>query len=609
MQKILLLLTFFFGTLLHIYFLQINEILKVADSFAYLQMSEYLKQFSTQWFWTGWFGFLYSLPIAGIDYFLNNQFLSAQILNIVLFNFSGLLLYKIAKKYLSPKYLILLLALFFLSPILLHFNIAILSENIYIPLFLMSVLWLQNFIAEPKVSDAIVFAFLIALMYLTRWEAFIYLWAIGLVSFFLLFMTNDRFVDSGWYFEQKAQENRNLKKLLKKINFWKFVSFNILLILFFVLFVSPYIYHLHSLTWEWGLSNKGSSNLRQATLRWKEKMDDEGFEKAVAEMTPDSKHLIAGFAWGLKYDKPTTSMSLQNYILSDSTRFLNNWKENQKKLYSKNIPNIILWDAGKLYFNSDSHLFYKNKLFFLALLIPLILLIIGFINLYINKKRDILIIFFSFFCIASIFFTLFFTLNRYFIIFIPLFLLVIVYGVQTLDSIITFTWTGFSKKSLDKNNFSWKNILKLFVATVFVWIYSLWLLSYYNSHKSGDERYLIKKEVGEWLKVQPLTASLLSREKDNFNILERFPIVTYYSGTQHRWITPYTNSLKKLLIYARYNKIDYLIVDTLDFKKYRPDLNFLLDEEKTFKWLERVKVFRKSFESKLQKVIIYKIVK
>jgi len=35
-------------------------------------------------------------------------------------------------------------------------------------------------------------------------------------------------------------------------------------------------------------------------------MDDEGFEKAVAELTPDSKHLIAGFAGGLKYDRPTT---------------------------------------------------------------------------------------------------------------------------------------------------------------------------------------------------------------------------------------------------------------------------------------------------------------
>ena len=62
-------------------------------------------------------------------------------------------------------------------------------------------------------------------------------------------------------------------------------------------------------------------------------MDDEGFERAVAEMTPDSKHLIAGFAGGLKYDTPTTTMSLKNYILSDTNRFVNNWQQNQKKLY------------------------------------------------------------------------------------------------------------------------------------------------------------------------------------------------------------------------------------------------------------------------------------
>jgi len=96
---------------------------------------------------------LYSLPIAGINFFLNNNFLSAQILNIILFNFSGFLLYQIAKKYLTQKYLIILIALFFLSPILLHFNIAILSENIYLPLFLLTVLGLQNFIEEPKISD------------------------------------------------------------------------------------------------------------------------------------------------------------------------------------------------------------------------------------------------------------------------------------------------------------------------------------------------------------------------------------------------------------------------------------------------------------------------
>jgi hypothetical protein len=68
----------------------------------------------------------------------------------------------------------------------------------------------------------------------------------------------------------------------------------------------------------------------------------------------------------------------------------------------------------------------------------------------------------------------------------------------------------------------------------------------------------------------------------NLNILERFPIVTYYSGTNNRFITPYTDSLKELLIYAKFNKIDYLIVDSLDFKKYRPNLVFLLDETKEF---------------------------
>ena len=602
MHKILLFLTFIIWTLLHIYFMQLNEVLKVADSFAYLQMSNYLQNFSAQGFWTGWFGFLYSLPIAGIDFIVNNNFLSANILNIILFNFSGFLLYNIAKKYLTQKYLIILILLFFLSPILLHFNIAILSENLYLPLFLLTVLGLQNFIEWPKISDGIAFWFLIALMYLTRWEAFIYLAAIWLVSLFLLL---------------KSSECRSA------FTTGKFIKFNVILILFFGIFISPYIYHLHSLTWEWGLSNKWSSNLRQAIMRWKEKMDDEGFEKAVAELTPDSKHLIAGFAGGLKYDRPTTWITLKKYILEDKERFLNNWLENQKKLYSKNLPQIILADWWKLYFNSDSNFFYKNKIFLVSLLIVLILFIIWLINLYRNNKKDILIILFSFFFIASVFFTLFFTLNRYFIIFIPLFLLVIIYGIQTIDKVFSFTWTSFSKKTLDKNKISGHRILKIFLIINFIWIYSLGLLSYYNSHNLDDEKYEIKKEAWIWLKNNALNIykkeicweNIICKLKiswkkyiENLNILERFPITTYYSWTNNRFITPYTDSLNNLLIYAKYNKIDYLIVDSIDFKKYRPELSFLLDDNKDFSWLEKVKVLKKIFNKKEQKIIIYKII-
>ena len=573
MHKIILFLTFIIWTFIHIYFMWLNEILKVADSFAYLQMSNYFNELSIKGFWTGWFGFLYSLPIAVINFFINNNFLSAQILNILLFNISGFLLYKIAKPYLKSKYLVILIILFFLSPILLHFNIAILSENIYLPLFLLIVLGLQNFIEEPKVSDWIAFWFLIALMYFTRWEAFIYLWAIWLISLFLLFK--------------------------KKINFSKFTSFNLILVLFFAIFVFPYIYYLHSFTGEWGLSNKWSSNLRQAILRWKEEMDDDGFEKAVAELTPDSKHLIAGFAGGLKYDKPTTWITLKNYILEDKARFLNNWLDNQIKLYSQNLPNIIDWPARLLYQNIDSTLFYKNKIFLVFLIIPLFLFFIWFYNLYRDKKRDILIFLFSFFFIASIFFTLFFTLNRYFIIFIPLFLLIIVYWIQTIDKVFNFSWTGFNKKSLDKNKISGHKILKIFLILSFIGIYLLWLLSYFNTYKLEDEKYEIKKIAWEYL--------LKNKERKNINILERFPIVTYYSWTNHRFITPYTSYLTNLLTYSKFNNIDYLIVDTLDFAKYRPDLEFLLDEKKDFEWLERIKIFNKKFNWEEQKVIIYKI--
>ena len=354
-------------------------------------------------------------------------------------------------------------------------------------------------------------------------------------------------------------------------------------------------------------------------------MDDAWFEQAVAEMTQDSQHLIAGFAWGLKYDKPTTWISLKTYILEDPTRFITNWWENQKKLYTKNLPQIILWDAGTLYLNKDSSLFYKNILFLITLLIPLILLIIWIINLVRNNKKDILIITGAFFFIASVFFTLFFTLNRYFLILLPLFLLIIVYWIQTLNSVFTFSWTGFTTKNLDKNNFNWKNILKIIVAWAFVSIYCLGIFSYYNSHKHDDEKYTIKKEAGEWLKdtayeeyieavSDECNLSVCSKEilwKDDFvsnlDILERFPVVTYYSWTLRRWITPYTDSLNDLITYAEYNDIDYLIVDTLDFKLYRPELHFLLDENKEFEWLERIKVLKKDFLWEEQMVIIYKI--
>lgn len=86
--------------------------------------------------------------------------------------------------------------------------------------------------------------------------------------------------------------------------------------------------------------------------------------------------------------------------------------------------------------------------------------------------------------------------------------------------------------------------------------------------------------------------------------MERFPIVTYYAGSSERWLTPYTSELEKLIEYAKFNEINYLVVDSIDFKKYRPDLAYLL-EKSNEKYIGLNKI--KEFEKNGEKVILYRI--
>lgn len=611
MYLFILFLVFLLGTGLHIYFLQFNQVLKVADSFAYLQMADSFKHFSLDWFGTWWFGFLYSLPIWILNFILDffwfnttdNLFLSAQIINILLFGISWVLIYFIWKLYLNRNYNLLLLILFFISPILINYNINILSENIYIPLFLVLVLVLNRLISlltnnnlvnlnwinfkvidEESVSKTLVFTSLIlALLYYTRWEAFIYIWSIFIIFFILL--------------------------VCKHISFIKFLKYNFIFVILFAIFISPYIYYLHTITWEWWLTNKWASNLRQAQMRWVEEMDDSWFEKAVWELTQDKHHFIHWFAWWLKYDKPSSTGSILTYINEDKKEFLNRFLSNQKKLYFENIPKILIWESLKTY-DDPNFYFYKNKFYLFFLLIPLFFFLYGILALIFNKKawnderKNFIIISFSTFSIASTFFTLFFVLDRYFIVFLPLALVAMCYWIQSFLS-------NFDKQSEVFRVF--KYIIFLFI---FISIFILWDLNYLTFSKFDDQKYLLKKEAGLLLKEKFIYEddngkkfiSKWEEKSRNINtsslaIMERFPIFTYYVWSRQRWLTPYTDKLEDLVEYARYNKIDYLVVDTMDFEKYRPWLSFLLDYEKPHKWLEFIRVFSKPW----QMVIIYKI--
>ena len=546
---------FLLGTCFHIWSMWLNDILKIADSFAYLQMGYFLQSFSQEWLGNGWFGFLYSLPIALINIFVGNDFFSAKIVNIILLNISAVLLYKITLKFLSKSWSYFVLILFFISPTLLHFNIHILSENIYIPLFLFLILKTLSYAKKPNTQDTILLAVIVACMYLTRAEAFIYILSIFWFSLYLL--KNQRF---------------SLKDFCKYGGVFLFAFF---------ICISPYIYHLHTLTGERGLTNKWASNLRQAELRGTKKLDDAGFERAVAELTPDKRHLIAGFAGGMKYDTPRIEWSLVSFIKDNPSGFIERFLVNQQKLYSKNLPEIFLWKSPKLYLSDDSR-FGSNILFLIFSLFPLLILLYGIIHIYKNQ-RDFFSLCLSFFIPASVFFTLFFTLNRYFLIFLPLLLIAFVYGVQELQK---------------QKNIMWSTTLSFILVGNILWVLLLSNSVYINTEKNKDTYYTLKKEAGTWLRENH-DGSLA-----DINILERFPIVTYYSGSKNRWITPYEAETKHIVEYAKYNDIQYLVVDTMDFLTYRPFLSRYLSE--TTLGMKKIKEFNNSDN---QKVILYEFLK
>lgn len=187
------------GTLFHIPFFSLNEVMKIADSFAYLQMAHFLSEFSVEGLGSGWFGFVYSLPIALFDFFLQNDFLSGKGVNLILWNITAYLLWCIAEPILKKNFSLVLILLYFCSASLLSFHIHILSENIYIPLFLWFFLVLQKFLSEgtmisspsllfkKRLGQVILLGIILGLLYLTRAEAFIYILSVGILSLGLLF--------------------------------------------------------------------------------------------------------------------------------------------------------------------------------------------------------------------------------------------------------------------------------------------------------------------------------------------------------------------------------------------------------------------------------------
>lgn len=559
-KKVILGIVLLFGVIFHWYFLHLNEVLKNADGFAYLQMTHYFNEFSLKGFGSGWFGFLYSLFLAPFTILFDNDFLVWKIVNLWLFAFSSYLVFKLSKKYLPYWYSIWVVLLFITSPVLLNFNIDILSENIYIPLFLLFFNYNLELLKNFSYKNIAILSFLVALMYFTRWEAFIYLLWTGLILVISL--------------------------LLKKLTFSQFFKKSLTLLGLFLVFVSPYIFYMWTFTWEVWLTNKWASNFRQAQMRWIYTQDDEWFERAVWELTEDKKHLIAWFAGGLDYDKPSIEWGwVVKMILSEPKETISRWLTNQQKLYSTSLPWIFIWDGYRYWTDENwilERVWFGSKYVFLWLLFTILWFVIfGIYSFFKTTQKSFPIVFLSLYLVATSFFTIFFVIDRYFILFIPFFFIFFAFWLYKLPK---------KRKKLKKIAVFW---MFLFFILVNLW----WILRYSNYREPLDNYYELKKEAWEYLWEK-------HHDRD-LKVMERFPVVTYYSGTKTRILTPFVESYEDIKTYAEHKDIDYLVVDTMDFARYRSQINELLKNPWDNYWFK----VHKTFEKNNQKVILYKLYK
>ncbi len=527
MYKNLIVIIFLAWITLQAFFLQLNKTVVNENDFDNINIINAIKSYSITDIWKAESWILYNLPIAWIDFFINNPLLSWQIFNFLLTIISWIILLALWKKYLHPAYNAILIVIFFISSSFIEYNIWLNSEILYMTLFLVLVISLNKLILESSIKDSdikvdwiyvkisnikdiikhsIFTGFILSLMYFTVNESFIILiW----IYFIFLYLVS-----------------------IDKIDLKTFFASIISLTLSFIILISPFILHFYNLSWELRLTNN-------------------------------------------------INISSQEFWSLDNRTFL----EKEKHFFKEKIPQLVLWDSFESY-NNKNYILYKNKFVLILLLMPLALFFYWLYKLFFNKiitlteKRNLLIIISPIFLVNLVFYWTFLSEKSYFIIFIPIVLIIILYWAQNI---------------FISDNELVSSIKLIIILTIFSAIYVQSITYFYTYNVNEQLKYEDKKNMWLWIKDNLDTTDL--------KIMEYTPVATYYAGLKHRTEIPNVKDEDWLLVYAKLNKIDYMIADLVDFKDKRPNLLFLLEKDyKNNKFPVKYSIIEPG-----KKVILYKI--
>lgn len=345
-------------------------------------------------------------------------------------------------------------------------------------------------------------------------------------------------------------------KFFHRLPWKKAGAASLMMVMIFAVISLPYLLFIHGELGHWTLSGK-LYRLRAYGLR--------GSQQDWQTLTDRDKRVFAEAV----YD-PHSEVA-QEIEERGEMSLVTNIKRGRIKKHLKDAVNIILSMASPW---------------------MILLAIMGFFRKGWDEtrlKKELYLL--SFFSFTPFLYSLLFVPNaRHLIPVLPIIAVWTGKGIEELSSWFSESMSNFGfHLSLERE----KKIMVLFMLIVL-------LHSILSIFGAGRERpRAAAKEVGFWMKDNlPAKPVIMSTNSQ----------VSYYAGSGVPVFSPYAKDLSETIDYARYHKVQYIVVDEESTSRLTPQLIFLLDESKVPQ--DKLKfVYKYDNASWHNKILIYRLLK
>ncbi len=334
-------------------------------------------------------------------------------------------------------------------------------------------------------------------------------------------------------------------QVMKKVKPWNLIFSGSLVIMFFLLVALPYLVFLHEATGKWTISAKGKANQQ--------------FEAVATGLTGKSFSTFRSLSDDNKHVLIDQIYHIGTFLKEESKKSTSSVSVNPGILIRKYVEN-----------------FYKVIAFGMNHAITsviLILMILGLFGKPWDKKRiyrDLYLLCYVFF-FWFIVIPLFHINDRYFMSVFPI---VLIWASEGFFYLIS--WFEKTLENIKFNSFarmtprSMAIVFTTGVILIGVFLPQLGKVITRNPWKKDYFMDPIEQRIaGEWIKKQG---------KKNPIIMSRGHTVDFYAGNYHiqETVTIPKNELERILAYAKYRNVDYLVLNERYAKDF-PQIAYLLD--------------------------------